>query len=118
MNKLFIIAAALALTACAPHYSDGSRVGVVTKLSNKGLIWKSWEGSLNEGGTRVGRDIKGGESVVPNAFDFSVSDPAVVDQLQLAVSSGARVELVYQQWFISPPTIENDRVIIAVRPTK
>lgn len=114
-TAIAIAVAAICISACAPNYSEGERVGVVTKLSYKGLIWKSWEGSMNQGGTKEVFDDKGNASVVPNAFDFNASDPAVIDKLKEAAKTGKRVELVYRQWFISPPNIENGRVIVAVK---
>jgi hypothetical protein len=98
-----------------PHYSEGTRSGTVTKLSNKGIIWKSWEGSLNQGGTKNVTDANGSSQVVANAIDFNVEDPALVKELQAAMASGARVELHYHQWLLSPPSIENDRVVDEVK---
>lgn len=106
---------ALLLGGCAPNYSEGERVGLVTKLSNKGLIWKSWEGSMNQGGMKEVTDDKGRASVVPNTFDFNASDPAVIEKLRDAAKTGRRVELVYRQWFIAPLTIENSRVVVSVK---
>jgi hypothetical protein len=115
MKTLLIMTATLALSACAPNYSEGSRLGVVTKLSHKGLIWKSWECSLNQGGTKTTSDEKGNSMVVANAIDFNVSDPTVIAKLQEAMNSGKRVEVSYRQWAIAPPSIENDRVVVAVK---
>lgn len=115
MKTFIAIISLLALSACAPNYSDGTVTGVVTKLSNKGLIFKSWEGSLNQGGTKNSIDSSGKTSVVTNAVGFNVSDPALVTQLQAAMASGARVEITYHQWFVSPPSIENDRVVTSVK---
>lgn len=115
--KLFgSLAALVALSACAPNYSDGDRVGVVTKLSYKGLVFKSWEGTLNQGGTTTVTDSNGHSSVVPNAINFNASDPVVIQKLKDAATSGKRVKLVYHQWFIAPLTIENDHVIVDVTP--
>ena len=102
------------LGACAPNYSEGVRVGVVTKLSHKGLIFKSWEGSLNEGGTKSSKDSKGRVSVVTNAVEFNVSDPKVLLDLQKAYKEGSVVELEYKEWAIAPPTINNSHVITKV----
>lgn len=114
MKITFAIIGLLLISACAPNYSDGSRIGVVTKLSRKGLMFKSWEGSMNQGGQRA--NANGGVSV--DTFDFNVDDPHVIAQIQEAQRTGKTVELVYRQWAISPPTIENAHVIIAVRPVQ
>lgn len=110
------LAAMVSLSACAPDYSEGSRVGVVTKISRKGLFVKSWEGSLNQGGMRSQTDSNGHVSMVPNVLDFNVSDPEVLAKIQEAAKSGKTVELVYKQWFLAPLSIENDHVIIDVKP--
>jgi hypothetical protein len=118
MKLILALIAALSLTACAPNYSEGTRAGVVTKLSKKGLIWKSWEGSLNQGGTKTVHDADGNSQVVANAIDFNVSNPEVIKKLQDAMNSGVRVEITYNQWFISPPSIDNDRVVVSVTQSK
>lgn len=120
MTKTLTLAFVLALScaACAPNYSEGTRTGVVTKLSHKGLIWKSWEGSLNQGGTKTTTDDKGNSMVVANAIDFNVSDPALLEKLQAALANGDRVEINYQQWLLPPLTIDNSRVVVSVKPAK
>jgi hypothetical protein len=116
--KILIAISLLLLTACAPNYSDGSRVGVVNKLSHKGLIFKSWEGEMVMGGMRqqsnTDSDGNTSSSMVANVFAFNV-DPDMVDQVQAAQRSGRPVELVYHQWLLHPLTIENSHVIIEVK---
>lgn len=104
----------LSMAGCAPDYSTGSRAGVVTKLSNKGIIWKSWEGELHMGGVKTVRSSEGTYATVANVFTFNVA-PEAVNKVKAALVSGDRFELVYQEWAIAPPTIENDHVIIAVK---
>ena len=117
MKSSSVALISLLLCACAPDYSEGSRVGVVTKLSYKGLFVKSWEGEMVMGGMRQHRDEDGNVSTVANVFTFNV-DPSVVDKVRAAQESGRPVELVYRQWAMQPPTIENDHVIIDVRKPK
>lgn len=120
MRTFGAILICLLLAGCFPNYSDGSRVGVVTKISHKGLIWKSWEGSINQGGTKevTQMDSNGGahSQIVANAQDFNVSDPKVIEQVKEAAKTGKRVELVYRQWLVAPPWIDNDHVIVEVKP--
>jgi hypothetical protein len=118
MKTLLITAVALALVACAPNYANGSRVGVVTKLSNKGLVFKSWEGAINQGGTVNSTDSDGNSTVVANVIEFSVTDETLVPKLQEAMNNGKRVEVVYQQWFLKPPTIDRSRVVTAIKNAK
>lgn len=100
MKKLFVLAASvLALTSCTENYSNGERIGMITKFSEKGLVWSSWEGSLNT--TQTGMN-----SAEP--FDFSVdndvNDPKVIAALDSAANEGWKVKIRYHQvagknWF-------------------
>jgi hypothetical protein len=83
----------------AVKYSDGERVGTVTKFSNRGLLWKTWEGELLMGG--VVRDSDG--HAAANVWQFSVTDPAVVRELQEAQDAGEPVRLQYTQNMTSMP---------------
>lgn len=117
MKYLIAAACLMSICACGPNYSSGSRVGVVTKLSEKGLIWKSWEGEMNMGGMRTWTDHEGNFRSMPNTFEFNV-DPSVVELVKAAQLSGMPVELVYRQWAIAPPSIGDSHVIIAVNTRK
>jgi hypothetical protein len=94
-----------------PHYSDGSRVGIVTKLSEKGVFWKSWEGEM-----LMALPASQAGTTQPEKFEFNVA-PEAVGKVQAAMVSGQRVELVYRQWLVTPVSIDNDHVIIDVKPT-
>jgi hypothetical protein len=94
---------------CGQNYSNGERVGIVTKLSKKGLIWDSWEGEMI---MALPADIAG--TTTPEKFEFNVA-PECVDKVQAAMKSGKRVTLVYREWWYAPPTIEHDHVIIDVK---
>ncbi len=101
-------------TGCAPAYSDGDRAGVVTKFSNKGLTWKSWEGEMNLGGSASGEN---GTSVA-NIWRFHASDPAVVTAVHEALGSGTRVKMHYRQWFMGPISQDSDYDVTSVTTTK
>jgi hypothetical protein len=112
MRKAPILALVLTLCGCAENYSNGSRIGVVTKLSEKGFICKSWEGEML---IALPNDMASGAQ--PEKFAFNV-DPPTVPKVQEAMKSGKRVELLYRQWMVSPPCIDNDHVIIDVKPVE
>ena len=105
VGVLFVIIGPL-LGAVAPTYSEGDRVGVVTKFSNKGMMIKSWEGELNMGGFKnvSSTDADGNtiNSVGANVFEFSVRDEGVVSQIKEAMESGKRVELHYLERLWTP----------------
>ncbi len=71
-------------------YSDGYRVGVPAKLSKKGFVFKTWEGSINVGGAQ-------GTTGVPTVWDFSVKDDGVVNQINKAIDDNKRVKLYYYE---------------------
>lgn len=97
------------LVGCSHDYSQGSRTGTVIKFSKKGLMFKTWEGSMNLGGLRTTDD-----GVVANTFEFSIDptsyhhedQPMLIKEIQLALDSGYPIELYYNQeyntnWFSS-----------------
>lgn len=94
MKKL--LPAFLLIALGAFTYSDGDRVGVVTKLSHKGILCKTWEGELLVDSLRV-LPRGGGSQKVKTAWAFTVGDESVVPKLQDAMLSGKRVRLHYQQ---------------------
>lgn len=77
--------------------SDGKRVGVLTKFSYKGLIIKSYEGELNMGGVRNNVNSKGERNVVANVWEFSCSNPQMVEKLERLV--GKEVVIKYHESF-------------------
>lgn len=54
----------LALTNCAENYSNGDRVGMLTKFNKEGVMFKTWEGELNI--TQTGMNSAG------EPFNFSI----------------------------------------------
>jgi hypothetical protein len=78
-------------------YSDGTRAGYLTKVSRKGVVFKTYEGELNLGGFRAGTD----EAVVGNTWDFSVKEDAVYQELQS--HEGQKVTLYYKQQYKNLP---------------
>jgi hypothetical protein len=83
---------ALGLVAYPYTVSEGARVGQVVKVSKRGLVWKTWEGSL--GVTQSGAYVE--------KWNFSV-DPSgenadeLVRQLQEAAETGRIVKINYKQ---------------------
>lgn len=75
------------------EYSNGERTGVVIKISQRGFIWKTWEGEMNLGGMNT----DGGGIVTPNVWCFSVKDVEVIKQIQSAASAARRITIVYRE---------------------
>jgi hypothetical protein len=96
---LALFCAMFAFSSCSENYSNGERIGFVSKMSQKGVFWKSWEGHLNM--TQTGMNTA-------DSFDFSVdndNEPAgLVALLDSAAQYGWKVELKYHEtvgknWF-------------------
>jgi len=92
---LFLIACSNATAYAGDCYSEGARVGVVQKFSQKGVINKSWEGEMVQDGVRAKASGQGAAST--NIWKFSVMDPVVAKQLDDAVFSGDPVAVRYCQ---------------------
>ena len=85
----------MSVSACSENYSNGERIGMVTRFSKKGIIWKAWEGNLNL--TQTGMNSSG------EPFDFSVDNdnenPTTVAMIDSAANQGWKVKLVYHETF-------------------
>jgi len=110
MRKLTILFAVLVFgfANCMQNYSNGERTGVVTKLSKKGFVFKSWEGEML---MSLPADSSG--AINPEKFMFSVKENAV-ESVQDAMKSRKQVILIYRQWGIKPPTIDTEYVVTNV----
>jgi hypothetical protein len=101
--KKYLILTVLSLVAlwfiyyfiCGLSYSDGSRSGILTKISRKGYIFKTYEGEMNVGGFSQGD----GTIMPASIFYFSVKDKNVYRQLEEA--QGKRVVVHYKQVYKS-----------------
>lgn len=89
---MFALTILVAFTACTENYSNGDRVGLVTKLSETGVVWKTHEGHLNM--TQTGMN-----SSTP--FDFSIdrkNEPeGLIATLDSAALLGWKVKLTYHE---------------------
>ena len=98
LKKAGIIIVLLAVAVFAfllmANYSKGFRAGVPTKISKKGVIIKTIEGTLNIGGL-----TNSAEGAIPTTWDFSVkrSADSVVTKIDQAIVDGHRVKLLYNE---------------------
>ena len=79
------------------NYSSGYRAGVPTKISKKGVIIKTYEGSLNIGGLTNTAD-----GAIPTTWDFTVKGSAdsVIAKIDEAILHGHRVKLMYKEKYV------------------
>ncbi len=89
---VLILLGAFVLWTCSWTYSEGTRAGQLIKFSEKGVLFKTYEGELNMGGLRTGNAEDGLEG---NLWKFSVLDENVVEELMKA--EGKRVKLGYKE---------------------
>jgi hypothetical protein len=113
MKRLLLLGLTCVLFAgCVRNYSTGERVGIITKLSEKGLIFKSWEASM-----LIALPIEVAGTTQPETFEFNV-DESVVDNVKDAIEKSKRVKVYYRQWLMPPPTIDNAHVAIKIEDIK
>lgn len=102
MKKLIIVFVALSsilFTSCTENYSEGERVGQIVKLTQKGLLFKSWEAQLNLGGVVSGGDAGMAANTFEVSFDNDKKQKNLVDSLQSAMNSGKRVKISYHETY-------------------
>ena len=79
------------------NYSSGFRAGVPTKISKKGMIIKTFEGTMNIGGL-----TNTSEGTIPTTWDFTVKKSAdsVINKIDKAILEGHRVKLMYDEKYV------------------
>lgn len=80
------------------NYSDGERAGNITKLDRRGIIIKTWEGSLDMGIYQGAKPKVG--NVENTIWNFSVADTEVARKIQDANARGNRVVLHYEEKYM------------------
>lgn len=95
-SLLLVVAWFIYYFICGLTYSEGSRSGVLTKVSKKGYLVKTYEGELYVGGFNEG---SGTAVVAPRIFYFSVYGSNEHIYTQLDSLQGERVILYYKQVF-------------------
>lgn len=94
LSLIFIIVIFVAYVfICGMSYSSGTRTGVVIKLSQKGYIFKTYEGELNLGGIS-----EGDGTIMPNRiWKFSVNrnNDSIYDII--TKTEGKHVRLYYKE---------------------
>ncbi|MEX2017323.1 MAG: hypothetical protein WD876_02520 [Candidatus Pacearchaeota archaeon] len=98
-------------------YSQGQRVGVINKVSEKGLIWTTKEGQLSlEGRTSTGEPTGAG------TWDFSIEKGSknaedIYSQIKKYMEDGKRVKISYNEPFATWPwRSETNYLIQSVEP--
>ena len=97
---LFLVVGGALYYATFGFYSDGTRVGSLTKLSRRGWLFKTQEGQLMVGGMTEGTG-----SMNSSMWEFSVDDDnkTVISALETSQKTGQRVSLHYEEKFFQLP---------------
>lgn len=80
------------LIGVRPDYGSGTQDGFLVAVGQKGVIFVTTESELQVG--------TGVQAAVQSHFDFSATDPAIVQQLHDA--QGKHVLIHYHEWFKAP----------------
>ena len=94
LQIVLLVAMTAVLTSCNIKYSEGSRVGVVQKLSKKGFFCQTYEGEMLVNTT---------STAFPEKFKFSVADTVTLVKVEAALASTKPVQMEYQQLLLRPP---------------
>lgn len=102
IKKILLVIVIIAIAVMAflyfGTYSEGTRAGIIMKVSKKGTIFKTWEGQMNlETFGAVKTD-----NIVSETFSFSIEkgNQELIDALNAAALSGDRVNLKYIERYI------------------
>ena len=104
------------------EYSKGARTGMINKFTEKGLIWKTYEGEMVLEGMVSGENYSGA-----NIWDFSLDRQArhrenteeLAKKIQDYLESGTKVKVTYIEPFTTWPwRSETNYLIQDVEPIK
>ena len=87
-------------------YSDGSRTGQLIKISEKGYMFKTYEGQLSLGGISV----EGDQTNLGSIWEFSVSNNGIYDRMQAL--RGKKVLVQYEEKYRVIPWRGDTKYII------
>ena len=90
------------------NYSVGSRAGELIKISEKGVVFKTYEGQVSLGGLTMSN--QGNDTNIGNVWEFSVTDRSVfekMDQLR-----GKKVILTYKEKYRALPWRGDTRYLV------
>lgn len=90
-------------------YSDGVREGYITKVSDKGVVWKTWEGQIQMG--------TGEMAALQQPFDFSISKNKRDLHEAAMANLGKRVRITYVEWWVMPYSVGSSGYeVVSIEP--
>lgn len=108
MKKVLIVIITICFTLLTLYYvsvyyltySEGYRSGELVKFSNKGILFKTWEGRLSQG---ISDELQ---------FEFSVEDKQKKVIENLLDFQGKRVKLTYKERFGTFPWLGDTKYYV------
>ena len=93
--SIFIPSIIMPLTGgLGKNYGTINQIGYLTNFSEKGIIWKTYEGELQKG--------VGEQATAEKSFAFSATDKDVIEKLRPYLGSKHRLQLKCRQWVCMP----------------
>ena len=92
--SLLLFALALSLGSCKENYSQGEKVGNLIEFTKKGVMWETWEGSLNM--TQTGMNTSG----EPFYFSFDKDrhdQDSLINLMKQAQVEGWKLKIRYHE---------------------
>ncbi len=111
----FVIVIAIATVAFImfASYGDGYRVGVIQKMSKKGVIFKTYEGELSQGFIDGSAATAEGTGVGTKIWYFTVqNDAGVLGQIDHAIEANKKVKLFYKEKYTNLPWVGDTRQVV------
>jgi len=105
IRKILLWTAALGIVAFTimyfVSYEDGVMAGKILRISNKGVIFKTYEGKIN---LETFGALKGAHPIA-ESFDFSIEkgNPELIKDLEQVALSGERVNLQFVKYYFAFP---------------
>ena len=90
---ILLITSVVYFLICSKTYSEGTRMGVLYKISRKGYIFKTYEGEIHIGGMYQ----TDGKIMPPSVFKFSVKRKDKLVYHKLDSLQGQKVVVKYKQ---------------------
>ena len=99
-----LVIAAIIIGIGLMSFSTGQRVGKVVKFSKKGIIFKTYEGTLQLGDQGS------------NLWNFTVADDSVVTELEAALTKQTQVLVSYKEYYWNLTPQDTKYQVIQVVP--
>lgn len=99
---LMPIALCVALSGCW-EVSNGSKIGMITRLNKEGAFIGTWEAQIIRGG------MSNGSGVFGNAFAFTIESNKLAERVQEAMDKQQEVKIYYHKEWITAPWRTQDK---------